>query len=485
MTYRTQFFLVLVLLGLVCTGLFATASYRVCDLLLRREVHRKVHSVASTAVLLLDPATVAQLAATGESAKAAHDQVLKTLLAVRTANRRVDIRTDRLWILLPDPTDPRRVMYAIDTGTDTSPPYPAGEAYQIDGQPVLTGLQGIHLRDSEVSNFQVSYDTGFAPIYDRSGKLVGELGVKLGWAPNTQLGNVWRFMLPPVVATLLVATVMAVLLARGVTRNLQRLRAAVDAIGKGELDTSLEPGGAVEFADLARAVNEMTTGLRERKTIREAFSGYLSPEVLDMIVRAGKRPELKGERKEISVLFADLRNFTQLSEVTRPEEVVTLLSTIFEKMVAVVHHNDGRVDKFLGDGLMATFGAPVDDSNHREHAILTAMEIQEELQQLCLQWRAEGRRNDLKMGIGIHSGSAVVGNIGSQVHMEYTAIGDTVNLASRLQDATKDVGCDILVSEATYRSVQARFGFKSIGGIQVKGRSQPVQVYGVNDMKKN
>jgi len=484
MTYRRQLFLVLVSLALVCTGLFAAASYQICNYLLRREVHRKVHSVASTAVLLLDPSEVARLDASGDAGASARAQILKVLMAVRDANRRTDIWTNRAWILLPDPQNPRNAIYGIDTGTEDEPPHRFGAVYKIDGRPVTSGLRGIHQRDSQLNDFQVGYDTGFAPIYDRSGNLVAELGVKLGWAPDTMLGNIWEYMLPPLLATVLLATILAILLARGVTRHLDRLRATVEAIGGGNLNATLEPRGAVEFADLARAINSMSAGLRERKTISEAFSGYLSPEVLDMIVRNGRLPELKGERKEISVLFADLRNFTPMSEVTRPEEVVKLLSTIFEKMVAAVHRNDGRVDKFMGDGLMATFGAPVDDSSHQKHAILTALEMQQELHRLCSQWAAEGRRSDFKMGIGINSGSAVVGNIGSQVHMEYTAIGDTVNLASRLQDATKEVNCEILVSEATYQSVELQFEWKPLGGVHLKGRTQPVQVYAVEGLKE-
>jgi adenylate cyclase len=479
MTYRRQLFLVLVALALVSTGMFAVASYRICNHLLRREVHRKVHSIAATAVLFLDPSDIAAIRAPRDTADPAYQRLLKVLTGIRDANRRQDVRVEHVWTLLPASGNLTGPVYGVDTGTGSIPPHPPGSPFEVAGKPVTASLEQIHKLDNQLDHFQFAYDYAFAPIYDASGRLVAELGIKLGWAPNTMLGNVAYYLLPPFLITIALALILAIVLSRGVTVHLNRLRITVDQIGSGNLGINLEPRGTVEFADLARAINSMAAGLRERETISKAFSGYLSREVLDMIVRDGHTPELKGERKDVSVLFADLRNFTAMAETTSPEEVVNLLCMFFERMVEVVHRNDGRVDKFLGDGLMATFGAPVEDSSHREHAIITALEMQRELRDLCAKWQAEGRPSDFRMGIGINSGSAVVGNIGSEAHMEYTVIGDTVNLASRLQTATKEIDAEILVSESTQAGTQSRFRWKPLGGVHVKGRVQEVEVFGV------
>jgi len=160
------------------------------------------------------------------------------------------------------------------------------------------------------------------------------------------------------------------------------------------------------------------------------------------------------------------------------EEVVQLLSEFFDRMVDVILRHDGTIDKFLGDGMMVLFGAPLDDPYQEEHAVLAAVEMQKELRALCTKWEAEGRRT-MKMGIGINSGTAVVGNIGSAERMEYTAIGDTVNLAARLESATKELGVDIIVSEQTYGAIRPLFQWKPAGAVTVRGRSEPVHAYAV------
>jgi len=145
----------------------------------------------------------------------------------------------------------------------------------------------------------------------------------------------------------------------------------------------------------------------------------------------------------------------------------------------VVFRNQGTLDKFIGDGMMVIFGAPEDDPYQEEHALRTALEMQRELRKLAGKWESEGIR--IRAGIGINSGPAVVGNIGSSRRMEYTAIGDTVNLASRLESATKDLGVPILVSEYTYNAVRGSFQMRQMGPVKVRGRSEPVLTYALED----
>ena len=478
MTYRRQLSLVLLFLAIASTGLFAAASYQISNYLLRREVHRKVHSVASTAALFIAPADVAAITHSGDEDKPEYARIEKVLRAVRNANRRSDIWVDKIWTLVAAPGDRAASTYGVDLEDSPGQTHHPGDPFEVNGKAISKSLEQIHKFDNQLNNFQIGYDTGFAPIFDSSGKLVAELGVKLGWAPNTMLGNVWQYLLPPFVVTVALALILAILLSRSVTVPLYSLRATVEEIGQGHLDTAAVPRGAIEFVDMARAINSMSVGLRERETIKQAFSGYLSREVLDIIVRDGKVPELKGERRDVSVLFADIRDFTSISETKPPEEVVELLSEFFERMVDVVQRNHGMIDKFTGDGMMAIFGAPIEDSRHAEQAVVTAIEMQSELSKLRANWQQQGLVG-FSMGIGINSGNAIVGNIGSRAHMEYTAIGDTVNLASRLQTATKELEAGILVSKATRDAAGSQFHGKPLGEIQVKGRVQPVAIYGV------
>ncbi|HUA32084.1 MAG TPA: adenylate/guanylate cyclase domain-containing protein [Candidatus Binataceae bacterium] len=477
MTYRGQLFIVLLTLVVVSTSLFAAASYLICNRLLQREVHRKVHSIAATGALMLHADSIAQIASAGTAAKPQYTQIEDQLKAIRDANRRQDVNVDHIFILIPSRDNPQQVVYGVDTGEESGLAHHAGDPFVANGQQAAN-LENLHRLDNQLDNFQFRYDVGLAPIYDRSGKLIAELGVKLGWAPDTMLGNVWKYLAPPFAVTVVIAIVTAIMLSRGVTVPLYSLRGTVDAIGKGNLEAAAEVRGTVEFKEMASAINLMTRGLRERKMIEQAFSGYLSREVLDQILRDGKVPELKGVRRRISVLFADIRNFTSMSEARRPEEVVEVLSEFFARMVPVVQKNGGYIDKFTGDGMMATFGAIVEDPGHETHAVASAIEMQRALHQLCAKWQGEGR-SGFAMGIGVNSGNAVVGNIGTEAHMEFTAIGDTVNLASRLQTATKEFDAEILVSEETRAAAQSQFRWNSLGGIHVKGRVQRVQVYGV------
>jgi adenylate cyclase len=196
-------------------------------------------------------------------------------------------------------------------------------------------------------------------------------------------------------------------------------------------------------------------------------------------ILASKVDPLRGDRRRISVLFCDIRGFTTISEGLPPEKVVQLLNEYFERMVEVVFRNNGTLDKFIGDGMMVIFGAPEDDPYQEEHALKAAIEMQSELRGLAEKWKPEGL--NLRIGIGINSGPAIVGNIGSSRRMEYTAIGDTVNLASRLESATKELGVGILISEYTHNALRGSFQFRNMGSVHVKGRLDPVLTYSVEE----
>jgi adenylate cyclase len=189
-------------------------------------------------------------------------------------------------------------------------------------------------------------------------------------------------------------------------------------------------------------------------------------------------PDLKGERRKITVLFADVRGFTSLSEKLAPEDVFALLNDYFEKMIDEICKNHGMLNKFMGDGLMAVFGALDEDAYQEENAIKAALGMRNVLEGMRERFQAE-RQIDLKIGIGINTGIALVGNIGSNQRMEFTAIGDTVNLGSRLESATKELGTDIIVSEYTYVAARTKFEFRSLGPISIRGRENPVTAYAV------
>lgn len=214
----------------------------------------------------------------------------------------------------------------------------------------------------------------------------------------------------------------------------------------------------------------------EKQQATVMFSRYLHPGIVKEMMKNPAVSQLGGERAEVTVLFSDIRGFTSLSERLPPEEVVSLLNHYLTVMTEVVFRHEGTVDKFGGDLIMAFFGAPQPQSDHPERAILTALEMREELASLQDQWR-ERTQADLRFGIGIHTGQVLVGNVGSPRRMDYTIIGDTVNTASHLQDLTKEYDASILLSGQTYSRVKHMGRFRSLGTITVRGRQQPVDLY--------
>jgi adenylate cyclase len=211
---------------------------------------------------------------------------------------------------------------------------------------------------------------------------------------------------------------------------------------------------------------------RERQQAIAQFSRFTNPHVARQLVERGG---IETGRREVTLLFSDIRGFTTLSETRKPEEVIALLNRYFSLQVDVVFRHGGSLDKFIGDCIMAIWGAPLDDPEHARRAVACALDMADTLQAFKRELGAEN--TDFDVGIGLHSGPAVVGLMGSQKRLEYTAIGDTVNLASRIEGLTKDAKRRILVSRETAERCGDAFEFVSCGTFPVKGRAQPVELF--------
>ena len=217
---------------------------------------------------------------------------------------------------------------------------------------------------------------------------------------------------------------------------------------------------------------------REKRKMKKLFGQYVSKDVYNHLVSDPTLARLGGARREMSVLFSDIRGFTTVSERGQPEEIVRTLNEYFTKMVEIVFAHQGTVDKFVGDMVMALFGAPLADKEHAEHAVLAALDMIDELGRLNAKWHAEGRPT-LDIGIGVNTGPMIAGNIGSEQIMSYTVIGDAVNLGSRLESLNKNYGTRIIISEATKEQLTGQYVLKPLGDVVVKGKTKPVAIFQV------
>lgn len=236
------------------------------------------------------------------------------------------------------------------------------------------------------------------------------------------------------------------------------------------------PLGNIILTYLVLTVHRYLTEEKEKKKIRGAFQYYLSPTVVEQMLRNPERLKLGGEKKELTVLFSDIRGFTSFSEQMTPENLVKFLNEYLSKMTEIVFKYDGLLDKYMGDAIMAIWGAPLEQPDHHLRACYTALEMVSELRILREKWRNQGMPA-LNIGVGINTGLMVVGNMGSEKRFDYTVMGDSVNLGSRLEGLNKLYGTSIIVSEFTYSLVKEEILGRELDLVRVKGKDQPVRIY--------
>jgi adenylate cyclase len=216
---------------------------------------------------------------------------------------------------------------------------------------------------------------------------------------------------------------------------------------------------------------------RRDAVVRSNFERFFTPHLAARIANAPDAVKLGGDKRVVTVLFSDIRGFTALSETMNPDDMARLLTEYFTEMVDCVFEHGGTLDKFIGDAVMAQWGAPLGDADDPDRALAAALAMMEALDRLNDKWRTEGRP-ELQMGIGINTGEAFAGNIGSERRLEYTVIGDTVNTASRLCGAAK--AGEILVSESLRTALHKAPGMERTAALELKNKSQPVTVYRVS-----
>lgn len=271
----------------------------------------------------------------------------------------------------------------------------------------------------------------------------------------------------------------SVVFAHTLSKNLEKLKDFAHRIAQGdfEVEASKEIRSKDEIGILAEAFDDMTEGLRERDKIKNIFTKFHGSVITDTLM--DQEDLRKGKTCEAVVFFSDIRGFTDFSQSRAPEEVVSMLNSYFEVMVGIINKHGGVVDKFVGDAIMAVWGAPNSTPEDAKNAVLACLEMRKALAEFN-EKRIEEGHSPIMMGMGLHAGPVVSGTIGSNDRLEYTVIGNTVNTASRIESSTKAFGTDLLVSEEVVRRTEDMFLVSFAGSTKVKGIDAPLKLAKVN-----
>ena len=296
-----------------------------------------------------------------------------------------------------------------------------------------------------------------------TGVLVAGVTIGLGDGPGTLAIATGVSVL----ATLGASLWLSLLLADAVAGPVATLRDATRRVGEGDLDVRAPVVSTDETGELTRSFNTMVAGLRERERLRDAFGTFVDPTLTERVLKEGV--DLRGEELEVSVLFMDVRGFTTMSERASAQEVVAKLNELYDEVVPAILRHGGHANKFIGDGLLAVFGAPRRLDDHADRAVAAALDIA-----ACVARRFDGA---LRVGVGVNSGPVLAGTIGGGGRLDFTVIGDTVNTASRVESATRETGDDVLVTEATVRLLSGDgVAFEERPSVPLKGKSAEVRL---------
>lgn len=434
-------------------------------------------NVARTGALLVDPALHGEVERTRTQESNAYTRVRDALAAVQDSNR---ILTP-IYTLTDFDARGRQARFMV---TSRGPGAP-GEVYPL--VPELIEPLGHTFREGEATRTTVyanqsgTWITAFAPIRDETGRAMAVLDVdyrvdvylaRLRELRNTVLGAA--------LVGALGALVVGMLLARRVTRPISELTTGVTRVAEGDLSQTLPVRSADEVGRLTEAFNGMLEGLRQRDFIRDTFGRYVSPEVAKTLLESPEALRLGGAKREVTILMSDLRGYTRFAELGDPQRVMEVLNGYLARMTDIVVEHGGTINEFIGDAIFAIFGAPLMHADHAERAAAAALAMQRAMAEVNAANAARGLAR-FEMGIGVNTGEAVVGNIGSERRAKYAVVGSAVNVAARVESAT--VGGQIFISAATRERIRDLAEVGAPVPVAVKGLAEPLVLYELSGLR--
>lgn len=393
--------------------------------------------------------------------------------------------------------EPTKLRFFVDYAKDGNTGKP-GDLYDATDVPIM--LKGFTHPAVENEPYEDEFGvtlSGYAPIFNKDHRSIGIVGVDVN---ASRLKTIKREAVVNVVnafgLAMILLGIVAISVARNVRNPLTQIIDAAAAISRGELKTRIVMQRNDELGVMGRHINLMAEQLQEREFIRETFGRYVSEEVAKtLLTQHDTAQTLGGEERVVTVLFCDMRGYSTLSEQMPPQQVVDMLNRYLSALTDIIYEHNGCVIEFMGDAIFAVFGAPHYIPNHAEKAVLCAIDMRTRLVSLNRELQEAGitrywkshEISGLSARIGIHTGDVVAGNLGSRTRMKYAVIGDTVNVAARLEVLNKELGTDILLSRDVYTQLPDDLTSQLVshGEHKVKGREQSVTVYSVGKPRPN
>ena len=420
-----------------------------------------------------------------------HAEVQRTLDRESSAYRRIRaaLATVQEEVLLPTPVytltdfdpDTRMARFMVASGGPARP----GEPYALIPEIVepIAGVfeDGVARFTRIYLNQHGTWISAFAPVVNAEGRTIAVLDVDYPVEVYLERLDALRaVVLQAALAVALGTLVLGVLFARRFTRPITDLTRSVARVAGGDLSQALPVRSRDEVGVLTRAFNDMLEGLRQRDLIRNTLGRYVSPEVARALLESPDGLRLGGRKRTVTILMSDLRGYTQFAERGEPEAVMAVLNDYLGRMTDIVIEHGGTINEFIGDAIFAIFGAPLDHPDHAERAAGCALALQSAMAEINAAHAAAGLPH-FEMGIGLHTGEAVVGNIGSEQRAKYAVVGNAVNLAARIESVT--VGGQILLSAATLDVIRELADVGESFAVEVKGISEPLVLHELRGLR--
>jgi class 3 adenylate cyclase len=455
-----KIFLVLVCLTLLVTGVACVGLFMLSRAELDRSLSQRLEHLAITASLLVDGDDLDAVRTESDLHGAAWEAIAKRLVQVREKNGLRNVYAMRRG---------HRAGYAefvVDPAKNDAAPI--GKEYDLGVAPAMAiGFERPAV-DAEIVHDE--YDdtlSGYAPIERRDGSVAGIVGVDMDASEVLAARRKFAALTAGLaVLFLLVSVVASALFSRVLTGPILEMTRHVQAVSEGDLERRMTVRGKDEIGQLSAGLNRMI----------ETLNRYLPVRVVAKILGGTSSLSLGGVRAPTTVFFSDVADFTSISEKLAPEEVVHLMNQYLSAMTDVIEKTGGTVDKYIGDAIMAFWGAPEPQVDHASRACEAALLQLEALTLLYEDWAKEGKPG-LRIRIGLNAGEVVVGNMGSSRRFNYTVMGDVVNLASRLEAANKNYGTTTLIGETVVKEAGDAFEFRRLDRLRVKGKTKAVEVY--------